>query len=100
MNDWPHEAQRNHYIDLAAKHGVPEHTRTGFAWWIVDGLQPGGFLTAVLENNLSQAFARADSINRAAMFQIVSFLYNEAPGPCWGSPEKVREWHEQFDGVP
>lgn len=94
------EEQRKHYVDLAAQHGVPEQNRTGLAWWIVDGLQPGGFLTAVLENNLSQAFARADPINRAAMFQIVSFLYNEAPGPCWGSPEKVRAWYEQFDRVP
>jgi hypothetical protein len=52
----------------------------------------GGFLQAVLENNLSEACARADSNNRTLLFEIVSYCYNELPGGCWGSPERVQLW--------
>jgi len=52
----------------------------------------GGFLQAVLENNLSEAFGRADIENRKCIFEIVNYVYNELPAPCWGSPKKVKEW--------
>ena len=52
----------------------------------------GGFLTAVLENNLTEAFARADDYNRETLFDIVSYCWNDIPAVCWGSPVKVRKW--------
>ncbi len=52
----------------------------------------GDFLTAVLENNLSEAVGRADDENLANLPAFVSYLYNEAPAPCWGSKEKVKAW--------
>lgn len=52
----------------------------------------GDFLRAVLENNLSDAFSRADDWNRETLFDIVGFVYNEAPRACWGSPAKVDTW--------
>ena len=51
-----------------------------------DRCPPGGFVRAVLENNLTQAF------NRASLREIVKYCYWEIPGDCWGSPEKVRAW--------
>ena len=56
------------------------------------GCQPGGFLIAVLSNDLREAFARADQENIAAMFEIVKYCWNEIPSECWGSPEKVNDW--------
>jgi hypothetical protein len=41
---------------------------------------------------LAEAFGRADEINRERLFDIVGFFYNEAPSPCWGSPQKMTEW--------
>lgn len=55
-------------------------------------IKPGGFLTAVLENDLKEAFARADHINRYRMFEIVSYCYNEIPANCWGSKKAVNDW--------
>ena len=54
----------------------------------------GDFLTAVLSNNLREAFARADADNQKTMHQIVSYCHNQIPGVCWGSPEKVKAWIE------
>lgn len=52
----------------------------------------GGFLRAVLENNLCEAFGRADDMNRLIMFSIVSWVYNEMPISAWGSKKKVETW--------
>lgn len=54
--------------------------------------QPGGFLTAVLENNLMEAFARADDNNRANLFEICKYVYNDIPSGCHGSSEIVTRW--------
>ena len=52
----------------------------------------GSFLRAVLENNLMEAFARADEINIVGMFEIVKYVYSHLPVCCYGSPEKVKAW--------
>ena len=54
----------------------------------------GGFLTAVLSNDLREAFRRADDDNRAGLGAIVAYCWWEIPGDCWGSPERVRAWLE------
>ena len=54
----------------------------------------GHFLTAVLENNLSEAVGRADEDNLKNLPAFVGYMYNEMPGGCWGSPEKVKAWLE------
>jgi len=58
------------------------------------GIEPGSFLLAVLSNNLTEAFGRADYINQQSMKDYCSFLYNYAPRGCWGSKETVNEWIE------
>jgi len=56
------------------------------------GGRPGGFVYAVLCNNLSESFKRADDENRFAMHDIVAYCYNELPMECWGSEDKVIAW--------
>ena len=75
---------------------APQRTLDGIRRYVNDRIPPGHFLTAVLSNDLRGAFSRADDENRAAMFAIVSYCYNEIPGACWGSPEAVGEW---LDGI-
>lgn len=60
--------------------------------YIENRIPPGHFLTAVLSNDLSEACGRADDDNRHRLFEIVSWVYNEAPSACWGSPQRVAEW--------
>jgi hypothetical protein len=71
---------------------LPEHMRGAMLRWIENGINPGSFLTAVLENNLLEAYGRADYINQQRMKDYMQYLYNYAPSGCWGSPEKVAKW--------
>ena len=74
---------------------LPESLRSGMRRYIEDGVIPGGFLVAVLSDSLSDAMGRADEANRQHLYEIVSFIYNEAPGDCWGSRATVKAWVEE-----
>jgi hypothetical protein len=63
-----------------------------FERYLNHGIMPGSFLTAVLENNLCEAFGRADSFNSATLKHIVGYVYNHLPSNSWGSREKVQEY--------
>lgn len=73
-------------------HLIPPYMVDAVKRYIINGIQPGSFLTAVLSNDLREAFARADDENAAHMHNWVKFFYNYAPSGCWGSPEKVQAW--------
>jgi hypothetical protein len=40
------------------------------------GFEPGGFVQAVIDNNLSRAFANADNINQRALKFYMLMIYN------------------------
>ena len=71
---------------------MKESTRGSLQRYAEQGVPPGGFLKAVLENNLMEAFGRADVENTRDMVEILSYVYNNMPFPCHGSPEKVAKW--------
>jgi hypothetical protein len=50
---------------------------------------PGGFVRAVLENDLLEAFKRADFENIEAMPHIVAWLYEKMPGSVYGDKATV-----------
>ena len=81
-----------HYEYIAKNKGVPEHTAGALSRWILDGIEPGGFLKAVLTNDLKESFGRADGENIKHMKEIIMFLYNDAPMSCWGSVERYGNW--------
>jgi hypothetical protein len=56
------------------------------------GVETGGFLRAVLSNDLKEACLRADEENQEALYQIVKYIWNHLPAACWGSPAKVEAW--------
>jgi len=62
--------------------------------YIDSGVLPGGFLTAVLENNLMHAFSKADHNNTAMMREWAGWLYNYGHPNVFGSHEIVKQWHE------
>lgn len=63
-----------------------------FKYYIEHGIEPGGFLTAVLSNDLKEACGRADHINQHVLWEIVAWCFNELPHNAWGSAEKYRNW--------
>jgi hypothetical protein len=70
----------------------PESVSESLVAYIETGRPTGGFLYALLSNDLREAFGRADMTNRHCMFEIVVALHNYAPAPCWGNKEKVEAW--------
>lgn len=66
--------------------------------WAKEGRPTGGFLKAVLENDLKGALGKADLENRRAIFEIVKYIYNELPIECWGNEDKVKRWQGLNNG--
>ena len=71
---------------------LPKHMQSGAQLYIEKGSMPGDFLTAVLENDLTGAFHRADRINKEVIQTWVEWLHWEIPSVAWGSPKLVRQW--------
>lgn len=60
--------------------------------YVDDGLPTGGFLEAVLSNDLFGAIGRADESSLHNLQAICRYVYNHVPSACWGSPAKVDAW--------
>ena len=81
------KAQMDRSIEL-----LPQHMRGGFYRYVLDRIEGGSFMTAVLANDLKGAYQRADHINKLALPQIVEFIVSTLPIGCHGSHEKVQAW--------
>lgn len=71
---------------------MPESLIASLSRYSTEHVATGGFLKAVLENDLCEAVCRADQSNFQLLPVIVRYVYNELPSPCWGSKEKVAAW--------
>lgn len=71
---------------------IPQHMRESVYKYINEGVPPGTFLRAVLENDLVNAFVFADDINKKVLNDWVSFVWWDLPVESWGSREKVNLW--------
>ena len=76
--------------------GIPVNIVAGLDRYVHHGLDTGGFLHAVLCNDLFGAVARADSESLLALPEIVRYIFNDLPNGCWGSEEKVAAWQARF----
>lgn len=73
---------------------IPSHLMGAIDRYIEHGLPPGGFLTAVITNDLAGAFNRADNLSKEYLEDIVTYFWNYTPARCWGSLTNLREWME------
>jgi len=71
---------------------IPRAIEQGLKHYRDRRLAPGGFLRAVLENNLAEAVGRADANSLAALKEIVMWVRWEMPGDAWGAPDRVAAW--------
>jgi hypothetical protein len=71
---------------------VPPHLHDGIILYLFSGIEMGSCLTAVFENNLMEAFGRADIETALSMKGICGFIYNYTPNACHGSRDKVKAW--------
>lgn len=71
---------------------IPERMMGGIKRYVEHGIEPGSFLTAIIQNDLKTAVAHADNENMQNLPAYVSYFYNECPLACWGSPHKMEAW--------
>jgi hypothetical protein len=69
-----------------------DYMADGIERYIERHAEPGGFLIALLTNDLRRACERADDTNGRHLLEWVKWLYNYAPSGCWGSPERFEAW--------
>lgn len=60
--------------------------------YVQTGCPVGGFLSAVLCNDLVDACGKADMHNIEVIPVYAAWLYNVAPRDSWGSREKMEAW--------
>lgn len=60
--------------------------------YVKDGIEPGSFTRAVLENDLRKAIKTAHVLNRQTIPDIIEWLDDNAPASCWGSAFRVEKW--------
>jgi hypothetical protein len=76
---------------------IPAYMHNPLTDYVVAGKHPGGFLTAVLENDLLRAVTCADPDNFAAIREWVRLLHNYLPRRCYGSASAVENWAQRKD---
>ena len=72
---------------------IPPRMRAGLWLWVREGHPPGDFLSSLLENDFKRACQHADDTNAKILHDYAKFLWNWAPGTCWGRDKVTfREW--------
>ena len=79
-------------MDLPMPYVIPNELRAALYRYVESHIPPGGFLTAVLENDLMEAVGRADHTNIQILKEICQYVHWEMPSTCHGSPEMVAAW--------
>lgn len=71
---------------------VPTHLQQRLRRWVEEGIRPGGFLSAVLANDLMAAASRGDELSLVGLPVLCRFLREHAPEGSFGSPRVVENW--------
>ncbi len=84
------QANHNHHYN------IPRRTKDTIDNYVAKGWLPGGFVRAMLANDLKGACGAADNINRKYIFDICSYIYNEIPFEAQGSYQAIDDWIEMI----
>ena len=76
-------------------HSIPAYMLGGLERYLTDGIDPGDFLQAVIDNDFVRACGRADEENLANLPAYADFLYNHTPASAWGSRKARLDWMAQ-----
>lgn len=80
---------------------IPHHMRDGLKRYMLNGIDPGSFLYAVLCNDLKGAVGKADRTNQIYLREWGEYMNWYMPMAAQGSPEIVAKWiaHRGFSGL-
>jgi hypothetical protein len=70
----------------------PPHAKEAMINYLEHKWEPGGYLSAVLENDLFGAYAHADLKSLKEMDALILWVYNFAPASCWGKKGSIAGW--------
>ena len=74
------------------EYGIPEYMQDAIIRYYENGIPPGDFLGAVIDNDLKKAIERADDVNVNCLKAYVMWFYNQAPSGSWGHAGAVKDW--------
>lgn len=74
-------------------YNVPKNIQTALADYVERGIPVGGFLYAVLSNDLFGAVNRTEDLD--SFKDIANWIHDCAPQACWGSEAKVIRWLQE-----
>jgi hypothetical protein len=73
-------------------YNIPEHTQESLTNYIERGYKPGGFLTAVLCNDLFGSLSSADHLNKDCLEDIVRWIYMNLPPSMYKTENNINAW--------
>ena len=76
---------------------IPHHMWNGLVGYLVHHRPTGGFLRAVLSNDLYGALSKADTNNARVLWHYPIWLGTYAPSESFGSAEAYEAWMAQKD---
>lgn len=86
------DERTEHFKLRLREYGIPEHMHGGLWRYLINGVAPGSFLLAVLENDFIGACGHADTENQRSLYNYAMLVYNVMPSDSHGSPEIVDAW--------
>ncbi len=93
---FPHTAYRTfNAIWAVSLKTIPEHLCDGLIHHVLRGQPTGGFLFALLSNDLYAAAAIGDPVSRANLLPLIMFVKTCTPRACCGSAKAVKAWREE-----
>ena len=94
LTDEPKESriEADEQLYVCGNFYIPKRMMAGLERYRDDKIAPGGFLVALLKNDLSAAVQMADDENIRNLPAFMSYLYNELPAGSYGSKWLVEKW--------
>lgn len=71
---------------------IPPHIYKALVDYALNRQEAGGFVMAVLRNDLVEAAGRGDGEAMVNLRSIMQFITGYLPSNSWGSPDKVQAW--------
>jgi hypothetical protein len=71
---------------------IPQNMIDSLNKYETEHKETGGFLNAILENNLKETVYKADDNNKKIIPVYIHYIDNNLPAQSWGSKKKVDNW--------
>lgn len=86
------EKLRELLVASLEEYHIPEHMHGGIVRYLLFGIIPGGFLQAIITNDLDRAKAVADQANKFTILLFIQWFREQAPPDSHGSQAAMDSW--------